>query len=292
MTATDASPDPRSLNSVLDARHLGRIRYVVSDARNPEETARLISDDVTHVIYLAGLLRPASENDPLLSSQVSIGGLINVLNSSVKRKGRLGVAYSSTAAIYGPGSSYAEGRITDGSLPMPQDHYGIHRHTMEMTAEVFFRQHGVTSIGLRPWVVYGAGRFNGLSAQPSLAMVAAAAGAPFHIQFGGRNVVHHVRDVALGFIRGVRCDLGGALRANIPGESIEMQDLIEIICRCAPEARGSLTCESKGLGQPELLDDPTLEKLIGRLPSPTEERVRETIADYRALLAQGRITFP
>ena len=148
------------------------------------------------------------------------------------------------------------------------------------------------SMGLRPWVVYGVGRFNGLSAQPSLAMLAAAAGAPFHMQFGGRNVVQHVRDVALAFIRGARAKFDGAVQANIPGESIEMTELIDLIVACAPNAHGTITCESRDLGSPSRLADPTLERLIGPLPSPTADRIGETIADYRKLLADGRITYP
>lgn len=292
VTATDTDPDPRSLSSVLDPGHLGKMTYLVSDARSPEAVSQLVNEDVTHVIYLAGLLRPASENNPLLSSQVSIGGLINVLDTSVRRNGRLGLAYSSTAAVYGPASSYSNGQIDETSLPAPRDHYGVQRYTMEMTANAYFREHGVTSMGLRPWVVYGAGRFNGLSAQPSLAMLAAAAGAPFHMQFGGRNVFQHVRDVAHAFIRSARAKLDAAVQANIPGESIEMTDLIAMIEACAPEARGKITCESKDLGSPGRLADPTLERLIGPLPSPTAERIGETIADYRRLLADGRITFP
>ena len=292
VTATDTNPDPRSLSSVLGPDHLNKMKYLVSDARSPEAVSELISGDVTHVIYLAGLLRPASENNPLLSCQVSIGGLINVLDASVRRNGEIGLAYSSTAAVYGPASSYPDGQVDDKSILMPNDHYGLHRYVMEMTADVYFRQHGVTSMGLRPWIVYGAGRFNGLSAQPSLAMLAAAAGAPFHMHFGGTSVFHHVRDVALAFIRGARATFDGAVKANIPGESVAMNDLIEMIVRFVPEAHGRITCESKNLGAPMRLRDPTLERIIGSLPSPTEERVRETITEYRRLLADGRISFP
>lgn len=292
VTATDTSPDPRSMSSVLEPHHLEKMEYRVSDARSPEQIRDLIGEDVTHVVYLAGILRPASENDPLLSSQVSIGGLINVLDAAVRWNNGIGVVYSSTAAVYGPASDYPDGLIDDRSRPMPRDHYGLHRYTMELTADAYFRQHGLTSLGLRPWVVYGAGRFNGLSAQPSLAMLAAAAGAPFHMQFGGMNVFQHVRDVALAFIRGVRAKLPSSVQANIPGESVAMDDLITIIERCAPESRGTITCEKKDLGSPRKLSDPTLEKLIGPLPSPTEDRVRETIIEYRRLLADGRISFP
>ncbi|MCO5131889.1 MAG: NAD(P)-dependent oxidoreductase [Xanthobacteraceae bacterium] len=292
VTATDTSPDPRSMSSVLEPHHLEKMAYRVSDARSPEQVRDLIGADVTHIIYLAGILRPASENNPLLSSQVSIGGLINVLDATVRRGNGIGVVYSSTAAVYGPASDYPDGLIDDKSRPMPRDHYGLHRYAMELTADAYYRQHGLASLGLRPWVVYGAGRFNGLSAQPSLAMLAAAAGAPFHMQFGGMNVFQHVRDVALAFIRGARARLPAAMQANIPGESVVMDDLISIIERCAPESRGAITCERNDLGSPRKLNDPRLEKLIGPLPSPTEDRVRETIIEYRRLLADGRISPP
>jgi len=82
------------------------------------------------------------------------------------------------------------------------------------------------------------------------------------------------------------------VQANIPGESIEMTDLIDLIVDCAPNARGTLSCETTDLGSPSRLADPTLERLIGPLPSPTADRISETVADYRKLLAGGRITYP
>jgi nucleoside-diphosphate-sugar epimerase len=292
VTVTDTNPDPRSMSSVLSLDQIEKVNYLVSDARNSEEISEIISGDVTHVIYLAGLLRPASENNPLLSSQVSIGGLMNVFEAAVRRGRNIGIVYSSTAAVYGPAAAYHGGEITQASLPMPTDHYGLHRYAMELTADVYFRQHGLKSMGLRPWIVYGAGRFHGLSAQPSLAMFAAAAGAPFHMAFGGTAIYHHVRDVALAFIRGARAEMDGAIHANIPGESVQMEDLIQMIARYAPGSDGLISCELKGFNQATKLNDPTLERYIGPLPSPTEERVRKTIDEYRRLLREGLLTYP
>lgn len=292
VTATDASPDPRSVDTVLTEQYVKSIKFHVSDSRDADETERLIGDEITHVIYLAGLLRPASEKNPLLSSQVSIGGLINVLNASTKRNGRLSVVYSSTAAVYGSVEEYPGRKIVADSRPNPKDHYGVTRYAMELTADVYARQNGVNSVGLRPWIVYGAGRFNGLTAQPSLAMLAAAARAPYHMQFGGRVVISHAREVANAFIRAARANPKGSVHANIAGELIEMEELIEIIYRCAPEARGMITCAPSTGAKREALDDPTLERLIGPLPPQTENRVRETIEDYRRLLKEQRVSFP
>ena len=292
VTATDIKFDPKSLNSVLEPHQIQKINICESDARNPEAVTELINNDITHVIYLAGLLRPASENDPLLSSQVSICGLINTLNACISRKGEIGIVYASTAAVYGPAACYSDGVIDEKSRPQPKDHYGLHRLVMEMTAEVYFRQHNVRSIGLRPWIVYGAGRFNGLSAEPSLAMLAAVTGTSFHMKFGGVSVFHHVRDVALAFIRSARSNFPGAVTANIPGESLEMNNFIEMIERFVPEARGTITCEPINLGAPNRVIDLTLERIIGPLPSPTDDRVKESILEYRRLVENGLFNFP
>lgn len=292
VTATDASPDPRSVDCVLSQRHLDSIDFRVSDARDPEATEKVVGDAITNVVYLAGLLRPASEQNPLLNSQVSVGGLINVLNASAKRKGQMGLAYASTAAVYGPADNYPGKRVDAASRADPRDHYGVTRYAMEMTAAVYARDNGVRSVGLRPWVVYGAGRFNGLTAQPSLAMLAAAGDVPFQMAFGGRIVIHHAREVAKAFIESARADLQGAAIANIPGDSIEMNELIDVIAKCAPASRGKITCSPKRSGGIEAVDDPRLEKIIGPLPALTEQRVGETIEDYRQLLADRKVTLP
>ena len=44
------------------------------------------------------------------------------------------------------------------------------------TRAVYFRDEGLSSIGLRPYVVYGAGRDQGMTSTPTKAMLAAAAG--------------------------------------------------------------------------------------------------------------------
>jgi nucleoside-diphosphate-sugar epimerase len=79
--AADASPDPRSADCVLTHVHIRELDSVVCDARDGAALSKVVGDHVAHVIYLAGLLRPASEDSPWLSAQVSIGGLMNVFRA-------------------------------------------------------------------------------------------------------------------------------------------------------------------------------------------------------------------
>ena len=58
----------------------------------------------------------------------------------------------------------------------PTTLYGTYKLANEGTARVFWADEGVASIGIRPYVVYGVGRDQGMTAGPSLAMAAAARG--------------------------------------------------------------------------------------------------------------------
>ena len=67
---------------------------------------------------------------------------------------------------------------------------------------------GVPSIGLRPYVVYGPGRDQGMTSGPSVAMLAAARGEPFHIGYSRRCAIR------LRPRRGAGARDGGAFRAR------------------------------------------------------------------------------
>ena len=292
VVAFDASDDPKSVDAVMTTGQSAEVQFVTGDVRNADLLDSIVGNSVTHVIHLAGMLMPASEQRPALSAEVSLGGLINVLQCATKRAGELGISYASTGAIYGPGALYPGGVITPESRPAPQKHYGVHRYMMELTAGVWASQHHVGSIGLRPWIVYGAGRFKGASAEPSVAMLAAAADKPFRIGFGGEMLVHHVRDVARAFIAAACARCTTAVAANIPAETIDMNEMLELIFQAAPLARGKITIAPVAFDIPSRLNDPTLERIIGPITSPTAARIAETVEDYRLLLSQGRVSLP
>ena len=73
----------------------------------------------------------------------------------------------------------------------------------------------LASVGLRPHVVYGAGRDHGLTAGPTLAMLAAARGEAYEIPFGGRAQFQYAADVAARFIDAARMAVGDAVVRNL-----------------------------------------------------------------------------
>ena len=78
-------------------------------------------------------------------------------------------------------------------------------------------RNSVPSIGIRPCVVYGPGRDNGLTASPTLAMAAAARGEDFAIAFGGRTQLQLARDTAQVFVTAARAASEGARVFHLGG---------------------------------------------------------------------------
>ena len=154
----------------------------------------------------------------------------------------------------------------------------MHKLANEGAARVYWADDGVPSVGLRPYVVYGAGRDQGLTAEPTLAMAAAARGKPYHIGFGGRMQMHYAPDAARAFIDAARrSEQGGALVGNLGGPPVGIDEVVAAIESAAPEAAGTITCADEPLPFPE-----EFEGLVHPAPiTPLREAVAETIAIFR-----------
>ncbi|MGZ4371164.1 MAG: NAD-dependent epimerase/dehydratase family protein, partial [Gaiellaceae bacterium] len=178
----------------------------VTDLDHLEQTIR--ENGITHVIHLAAMLVPLVKADPTRGAAVNVVGTTNVFEAA-KRQGVRGIAYASSAAVYGPDSGP---RIEDAGEPTTL--YGVFKLANEGTANIYFDDYGVGSVGLRPYVVYGPGRDQGLTADPTLAMEAAARGEGFEMRWGGRCQLQYAADAARIFIAAARAEHGGAAVFN------------------------------------------------------------------------------
>ena len=79
----------------------------------------------------------------------------------------------------------ATGRLLESAEPHPGNHYGVYKFANEGTARIYLADAGVPSVGLRPMTVFGAGRDQGMTSSPTVAIAAAVLGTPFRISFGG-----------------------------------------------------------------------------------------------------------
>jgi len=164
----------------------------------------------------------------------------------------------------------------------------VFKLTNEGTARVYWHDDGIASIGLRPHVVYGPGRDQGMTSGPSLAMQAAARGEGYTIAYGGTAQYDFAPDVGRAFALAGRAANDGAHVANIPGVPSTMQEVVDAIEAAAPAAAGKVFWEEGQLPFPEALEGRLLERLIGPFtPTPLADGVRATIEHFRSHATAG-----
>jgi nucleoside-diphosphate-sugar epimerase len=218
---------------------------------------------------------PFAKADPPRGARVNVLGSVNVFEAVKARRERIrGLAYASSAAVF----SAADGdSLADDAAGTPGTHYGVHKQANEGAARVYWQDDGVPSVGLRPYVVYGPGRDQGLTAAPTLAMAAAAREEGFHIPFGGRTQLHYAPDVARAFVAAARESVEGAVVANLGGPAVHMDEVVRAIEAAAPGAAGRISFDDVPLPFPEEFRTARPVRL-----KPLADGVRETIERFRA----------
>ncbi|HEX8940520.1 MAG TPA: SDR family oxidoreductase [Candidatus Limnocylindrales bacterium] len=244
---------------------------------------------VTHLVHLAALQFPFCAADPVAGARVNVQGTVTMFELA-RRLGIGRLVYASSAAVYGPRTRYADEVLPADAELFPVSHYGVYKVANEQGARVAWETGGIASVGLRPHSVYGPGRDQGVTSKPTLAMLAAAVGRPFHIDFGGRYQFQFADDVARAFIAATRAELPGASVFSLPGPAIGVDEVLAAVAAVEPTARGSLTFDDRRLPFPAAFDGAPFEAAVGALPlTPLEDGVRRTIETYRAALAAGRL---
>jgi nucleoside-diphosphate-sugar epimerase len=238
--AFDLGADTRRLQLVMSPDEVSKVRLAPGDVTDLDALVKTIADNnITHVVHLAALLMPVAQADPPRGALVNVVGTVNIMEAC--RRGEVaGLAYASSAAAYDRSDGIRVDEDADGHALF---HYGVHKWANEGTARVYFHDAGLSSIGLRPHVVYGPGRDHGMTAGPTLAIAAAVAGEPYEIPFGGRAQFQYAPETAGKFIAGARACASspGAPVRNIGGPSEHVSDVIAAIEEVVPSAAGTIT---------------------------------------------------
>ncbi len=285
----DRSDDPRRLSAIMDADHLDRVRFVVGDITDRGAVlAALETSSAQRVIHLAGLQVPTCKADPVMGALVNVVGTLNVFEAA-RAMGVKGVVYASSAAVYGLNEDLAA--VDETVECEPTTHYGVFKRTNEGNARIYFLDHGLSSVGLRPLTVYGVNRDAGLTSDPTKAMKAATLGRPFHIRFAGATDFHYVADTAAAFIACADSVPAGAHVFNLHGETVEVKRIAELINRQVSVAQGELiTFGGPPIPIAPAMNDAAIRRVIGLLPStPLEVGVTETMRRFAELRDAGRL---
>jgi UDP-glucuronate 4-epimerase len=276
---------------ILSAKELASVEVVsgdITDLALLEETGR--RRGINRIVHLAGMLLPLCAADPVAGAKVNVDGTVTMFELA-RRLGIGRLVYASSASVYGPRTRYPQNVLPADAELWPTSWYGVYKVANELGARIAWETQGVASVGLRPHSVYGPGRDQGMTSKPTVAMIAAAAGRPYHVAYGGRYQFQYADDAAKMVIAAARAEIPGAPVFSFPGPAIGVDELIGAIETVEPAARGTLTVEPKELPLPSAFDGRPLEEALGVQPvTPLVDGVRETIETYRAAIRDGRVS--
>ncbi|MFN5416948.1 MAG: SDR family NAD(P)-dependent oxidoreductase [Flavobacteriia bacterium] len=155
-----------SINSkvtVFDNLETGRIQnleafrnhpnftFVQGDLRNYEDCLNVMEgiDAVTHQGALGSV--PRSIEFPHKTHEVNATGFLNILQASKEKKIKRFV-FASSSSVYGDSAISPKVEGVEGNLLSP---YAVTKELNEQYAKVYFRLHGLQTIGLRYFNVFG-----------------------------------------------------------------------------------------------------------------------------------------
>ena len=278
----DLTEDRHRLDWLMSAEEQSAISFVQGDLTDTDAVKSVVSElGITHIIHLAALQVPMCRANPVLGSRVNVTGTINVFEAA-KAAGIGHVVYASSIAVYGPASDYPEGLIAHDAPKLPRTLYGSYKVCNELTAQVYYNDNGITSTALRPYTVFGVGRDQGMTSEPTKAMLAAAKGEDYNITFGGNMQFDFASDVALQFIELAQNPLDGAYAFNMGMPPVSVQSVADIIMKHKPNV--SITVTENILPFPEGFDSSELRKHFDKIhETPLEDAIVATLEHFERL---------
>jgi nucleoside-diphosphate-sugar epimerase len=297
----DLKEDLKRMRQVMDEPQVRQVRFVQGDVTDlPALRQALEQHDISHVIHLAGLQVPICRADPILGARVNVIGTLVVFEAVRQLQPQIQrLVYASSAAVFGPPEDYAdlaphaqaEVPALGDDVPLrPTTHYGVFKCCNEGNARIYFQDHGLSSIGLRPWTVYGVGRDFGMTSEPTKAIKSMALGRPYRISYGGLQDMQYTDDVARTFLRCLQAPYQGARSYNLRGAVVDLSQIHQEMCAVAPEAAKLISHGDRQLPIAYDLSDDQLQRDLGAMPhTPLRDGIDLTLRRFRQLLAEGRL---
>lgn len=287
----DQDAEPVRLRLLADEDDVRKVRFETGSIEDTDRIKKMVrQEEITHILHLAAVLMPFCQAQPVRGGMVNVIGTLNVFEAARDAGRPVRVAYASSSAVWGPSELYEDRELTEDDPLKPASHYGVFKQANEGSARAFHRSDGINSVGLRPWTVYGVGRDRGLTADPTLAMKAAVLGRPFQIRVGGHMDLQYVEDVAATFLAVLLSDIQGAEVFNLAGDVVQIQEIIDLIERLRPEAKGLLSFAGPQVPVAFRMDDGNLKKMVRDIPrTRLDQGVEKTLSLFERLQRQGRL---
>ena len=280
--AFDLTSNKRRPELLIDKSKLSRVPWVEGNISDTEAVNTVIKKhNPESIIHLAALQVPFCAADPTNGAKVNVVGTVNILEAA-KQNNIKRITHASSMAAH----SFLPNSDSLKTL------YGAYKMCDEQISEVYWQDHKVPSICLRPAIVNGVGRDQGMTSKQTVAMLAAALGEPYDIPYTG-NVSHlSAAEVASAFIHCVAFEGDGAFVFDIFGESININDTIKMINTIKPNSK--ISCSGSNMPFPSnLSDEPLRNHLKERIGDygmiDTKTMINETIKGFEILIQNGSI---
>ena len=277
----DLGNDRHRLDLLLSREEQHAITFELGDLRDGGRLNEVVeAHGINRIIHLAALQVPFCKADPVLGAEVNVVGTVNVFEAA--RKNNIPhIAYASSVAVYGPPELYGE-IIQDDDARVPHTLYGVYKVANEGTAQIYWNDHQISSAALRPYTVYGVGRDQGMTSEPTKAMLAVANGASFEIAFSGRMQFQLASDIARYFIAAADTPLPGAAVFNIGTPTHSVEDVVTCIKDIRPNAQ--ISFKKNDLPFPAGLDGASLNAYLPHIKeTPLKEGIKQTIEHFEKI---------
>ena len=228
------------------------------------------------IIHLAALQVPFCRADPSGGASVNVVGTVNVFEAALEHRIEP-VVYASSIAVYGTADDYASPVLAPDDPLKPSTLYGAYKVANEQTAAVYAADGGLASVGLRPHTVYGPGRDQGLTSQPTAAIYNAVRAEPYQVEYGGVLDFQYAPDVARLFIAAARSSLLelAAPVLNLRGHVTPVSDFVDRVRRIT--GFDDLGAGTEPLPFPHAASPAGLAELLGDIePTPLDDAIAET----------------
>ena len=276
--AFDLQIDKRRPRLLMDTGALNRVVWHAGDIADTQAVKSVVAQSgAKAIIHLAALQVTFCRADPVAGALVNVVGTVNVFEAA-KASGVKRLTYASSVAAYGA--------LDNGGAMSTL--YGAYKYCNEQTAKVYSEENGIHSVGIRPGVVYGVGRDQGMTSKTTVAILAAAASKPYTLPFSGEVSWLFAGEVASAFIRSVAQEPTGAPVFDLNGKLASVQAGVDHIKALVPDASIAITGEP--LAFPMDHSDDPLKAYIGDYGQmPLKAGIEETFKSFQQLLTDQKI---
>ena len=278
VVAFDLSPEKNRLKLLMTGEEIKKIKWVTGDIAETQSVAEVVKNNgICSIIHLAALQVPFCIADPVAGAKTNVIGTINVLEAA-RQNGLKRLSYASSVASHAlrPKSTYKS------TL------YGAYKLCDENIAKIYHQDWRVPSIGIRPGIIYGIGRDQGLTSKTTAATLAAAAGIPYTIPFSGAISALHAGEAAAAFIKAVSTKQYGAPVFDLNGVSTTVEEWVTIISMIEPKSRINISGDV--LPFPYDLSDQPIRNYLGNYGTVNLKLgIKQTFITFKNLLSRGEI---